>query len=245
MSLFGSVRLASSLSVLDKLCLNTGNVAKFEGWSMGWDSGSSKLRFLADGVVKPPLTITPTGGELHGTWTVESIVSASDRRLKHEISELASALPKKNIGNIQGVPTASRLLQALNPMHLNGESKSTGAQESQQQQSRILFDAEDVEKVLPDLVRPAPGLESSSQSSQAGGSSVGKGILYQDFLALLTLAAQERQRLLEEHQIREHEENMRIQAQDEVIDMLEKQVNALRGRFRRLRSRHPIPPQVT
>lgn len=240
MSLLGNVRLGSSLSIFDNICLHTDKVAKFEEWSIGWNAGSSMMQFLKDGVAQPPLTISPTGGQLHGTWTVESIVSASDRTLKREIQPLATTL-KKNLGGAQSSQerTASRVLQALNPMRLKGTQGGHSAEKTKEE-PRILFEADDVEEVLPELIRPAPGLRETSQASDAG---VGKGILYQDFIALLTLAAQERQRRLEEHQVREREENLRIQQQEQFIEMLEKQVNALRGQFRRLRSRNPIPPQ--
>jgi len=237
LSVFGNVRLGSRLTVFDNLCLDPSQKIKFEGWSIGWDAGTSKLQFTADGVAQPPLQMSTTGGELHGTWTVESIVSASDRRLKRQILPLAKSLRASGTHSSEA-PTASKLLEALNPMRFKGsdpQSTATPGLSRSQKEPRIAFQADEVEEVLPDLVRPAPAL--------ATDSGVGKGILYQDFIALLTLATQERQRRLEQHQIREHEETVRIQQQEALIEVLERQMNALRGRFRRLRSWHPTPPE--
>merc|ERR1719253_872651 len=84
LSVFGNCRFGSTVSVFDNLCLGTDKHINFEGWKIGWDAGNNKYTFLKDGVAQQPITITPTGGMLHGTWTVESIVSASDRFLKRE-----------------------------------------------------------------------------------------------------------------------------------------------------------------
>jgi len=240
MSVVGNIRCGNQLAVFDNLCLSADKVVDFEGWKMSWTAATSKLIFKADSASQQPLTITPTGGELHGTWSVESIVSSSDRRLKREILPLAQRLSRRTSGS----PTATELLQALNPVHQQGlDPQSSPLEEStpRQERPRILFETPDVEKVLPDLVWPSPN---SAPQTDALDEGVGKGIVYQDFLALLTLAAQERQRRLEEHQVREQQENERIQLQETTIAMLEKQVRSLRGRFTRLKSIFPIPPKA-
>jgi len=244
LSVMGSVRLGSRLTVFDNICLDSSKVAKICGWSIKFNTAASRFQFIADSGGEIPLSITPTGGELHGVWSVESIVSASDRRLKREIAPLASSLRKT--ASTSDSPTASELLQALNPKRyeaiesasvsfkLPGMSRSREGQEP----AKIRFEADEVGEVLPDLVWPPLGAD-------APESGVKKGILYQDFLALLTLAAQERQRRLEDHMLREQEETARIQSQESMIAVLEAQVSALRGRFGLLRSRNPTPPPVS
>jgi hypothetical protein len=241
MSVLGMTRVGDYVSVLDDLVLDNGKYLELSNaFTMQWDAGTSKLKFTRDGVATPPLVISATGGDLHGTWSAESIVSASDRRLKQEISPLSSTLQESDSRKSSSdAQTASRLLQALNPKHFTiaGRQASTTTSSHRPEDPSIRFDAEEVEKVLPELVRPTSGIAPSS------GSTVGKGVLYQDFIAVLTLAAQERQRQLEQHQIREAEEVLRIRQQDEMIELMERQVQALSGRFTRLRGMSPIPPK--
>lgn len=240
MSVFGCTRFGSTVAILDKVWLTPDKIVKFPGWSMAWDAVNSKFNFHADGVTKPPLVISPTGGELHGTWTAESIISASDRRLKREILPLANSLPQAlNDARTRETPTASRLLQALNPVRWHGSDLEVRLESHKAQDSKILFQADEVEKVFPHLIRQGSGVTPTSEAN------VGKGVLYQDFVALLMLAAQERQRRLIQHEAEENEENLRIQQQEELIDVLEKQVRSLRKRFARLRSLHPTPPSQT
>lgn len=249
MSIVGVARLGSRLSVFDNICMSPDKLVTFPegGWSMGWNNAASKLEFLKTGVTKSPLTLNSAGGDLHGTWSVESIVSASDRRLKRDVHSLAATLPRKTFSSksVDGQP-ASDALQALRPKRYQGLGARgfglRGLKESpiEEEEPSIRFDPREVEEVLPDLVLPHP---SAAQGADAADAEVRTGILYQDFLALLALAAQERQRRLEQHLVREREEVIRLQQQEIVIEGLERQVNALRGRFTRLRNRSPIPPR--
>lgn len=233
LSIFGKTNLAGGLTMEDNLYIEPDQVAKVTGWAIKWNTGTQRLEFLKDGTTQTPISMSLTGGSLHGTWTVESIVSASDRRLKREIWPLAQTLPTK----AGGKPTsASDILQALNPIR----SFTLPSLNRAKEEPRILFNAEEVEEVLPELVRENPAAPDGETTTPDKG----KGILYQDFLALLTLAAQERQKRLEQHRIREQEEILRIQEQESLIEMMERQVDALKGRFTRLRSRNPIPPPV-
>lgn len=237
LSILGNVRFGATMSVIGKMEIQSDKIVQFPEWTLNWDAGNSKLKLTKDGVVKSPLVMSSTGGDLHGVWTLESILSASDRRLKHDILPLANTLQEKSSAKFSTqMPTASRLLQALNPMRFVGVTSSSTVEDlDRRKDGGIRFDSDEVEKVLPELVRPT--------HQTAPTDIVRKGVLYQDFIAILTLAAQERQRKLEEHQAREAEEILLIRQQEAMIDALETQVKSLNGRFTRLRSRSPTPPR--
>ena len=55
---------------------------------MKYDSG---LKFYAAGSTTRSITMTGGGGTLHGAWSSDVAVSASDRRLKRDIVPIESA----------------------------------------------------------------------------------------------------------------------------------------------------------
>jgi len=88
---------------------------------------------------------------------------------------------------------------------------------------RYGFDADDTERVLPKIVRRSVTGE--------------KQISYDDLIGLVTLGAKERQEQLDAHEQQEALESMQIQQQDNLIEELESQISAVRGRFVRLHQR--------
>jgi len=270
LSVLGATRFGQTLSVFDSVCIHPDKIVKVPGWSIAWDQSNAKLKFLKDGVSQQPLTVKPAGGDLHGTWMAESIISASDRRLKHDVQPLSGTLRERTArllgrrgdrtsGSADGAGaqaaqgeqepsaasrvslragTASQLLQNLRPRRVfedaaghTATSHGTATDDSLKANARYLFDAQEVEASLPELIRKVPS-----------GDDV--GILYQDFIALITLAAQEQQRKLDENEAQEAEENARLLEQEATIRQLEQQVSTLNGRFARLRWQSPKPPAL-
>jgi len=256
LSVFGSSRIGSTLSVFDSFHLSPEKVVKMQGWTLSCDSATNHIKFTPDRFTKYPLVVTPTGGILHGTWSAESVVSASDRRLKRRMMPLERHLDT-TVGGPQGspgephrrnnnrerdevsrpAPTASDLLAALRPKRFlfgNYDDFVVGPQSDSLSNkvvtARFGFVAEEVEEVLPDVVRRQDGTTQ---------------LVYQDLIALLALAAKERLRRLSLGEARQEAECAMLRWQDAAIEALERQADSLRGRFLRLQRRgyppHPPP----
>jgi len=239
MSLFGILRKATNSFVSDDSAVGDGSILKFPSWTVAYDSVNTKYAFTADGQAGPSWSISSDGGSLHGTWSADHIISASDRRLKRGIKPLHTSLlskAKEELGmkqssspQLDGLSSASWLLRELQPRRwaLPVKAESLAAK-NQTSSHRIGFVAEEVERILPDLVRVAPD-----------GT---KQITYQDFIALIAQAAKERQTQLETEDNREAEELALIDQQDQEIDELEYHLDGLRKRFTRLRQKSLAPP---
>jgi hypothetical protein len=105
------------------------------------------------------MTVTSSGGKLHGTWTSENTVTGSDRRLKRDIAPLYGELVKivppttkeKKLLNSGDVLAAQhsgmmRILNELRPVSYKYKSQS------ESKYSRYGFIAQEMEDVLPHLV---------------------------------------------------------------------------------------------
>jgi len=234
MSIVGRCHLGSSFAIMDSFCVGDGKAVKLEGWTVSWDQALSKLQFREDNTSYVPLSVTPGGGHLHGTWHAESIVSASDRRLKQSIAPLRHALP---IGAGHDKFPASRVLDQLLPRRVitgrRGDGYIDGSPQTnlRRSEARYLLGTDEVKRVLPSIVRIGSDRRDSSE-----------GVAYQDMLAVAALAAKERHRALGLHEAQAAEEEARLEAQEEAIQVLERQLNLLHGRFVRLQRRSPIPP---
>jgi len=238
LSIFARTQFGSTLSMYDGVSMAPGKVVAFPGgWTISYDAANSKMEFRKN-AGNPAFVITPTGGNLHGTWHAESIISASDRRLKRGIEPLyRSLLRGKQRGAAEaareqpsGWPamTASGLLALLRP---SGGTSSLlgllsgglgGASNQRAEKQGFSLDAEGVAQALPDVVRESP---------RQGG----KMVAYQDLLAVVTLAAKERQRRLELHEQLEKAEEEELRRQGDLLEALEGQADRLLGRFARLR----------
>lgn len=143
------------------------------------------------------LSLTSTGGTLHGTWFADTVISVSDRRLKDNIRPLkktlgtnwealgspaeqqlrantktaakAGEIPKEEEGS-----PFSWVLRQLRPVSYNFK---VGADAKNM---RFGFIADEVEKVLPQVVRELPN------HKQEPGEEKKKGIIYPDLIAVLT-----------------------------------------------------------
>eukprot|EP00928_Gymnodinium_smaydae_P084009 TRINITY_DN6723_c4_g1_i3.p1 TRINITY_DN6723_c4_g1~~TRINITY_DN6723_c4_g1_i3.p1 ORF type:complete len:352 (+),score=51.27 TRINITY_DN6723_c4_g1_i3:43-1098(+) len=234
LSVVGIVRLGSTLSVFDSMQLSPGKAIRWPGWSVSYNVAGQKFAFTPDGGASP-ISITPTGGSLHGTWTTESILSSSDERLKRDVRPLHRTLLDRlrtspasgDFGAAGGAPpeagVASWVLRALKPQRWAEEPSTPGSQT----RFRFGFDASETEKVAPGVV-----WETSNKLEQDSSQ---KLINYQDLIALVVLAAQERQRQLDAAELREAEEEAQLEAQDALMEQMEAQLGSLRKRFKRLR----------
>jgi len=220
-----------------------------------YDSGSSELRIVGDG--NKILSMTTGGGHLHGTWASEGIISASDRRLKRRIEPLHKALaartPSSDLprnaswqpasdtdaqqsaagaggasrpasaqnGSSEGMATGPLgerlgtvdwLLRQLRPVSFNFRRGPEAKYE------RYGFVAQEVEKILPDIVR--------TQKDS-------KFVVYQDMVAILTLASQVQQERLLQQERRAGQRAVRLDAQAKRLSRLKRGVSALSARMSR------------
>jgi len=120
------------------------------------------------------MTITSAGGSLHGLWTADLAISTSDRRLKDHIAPLL-----RTLGTVKGaegrVDATSWVLRELRPVSFRFKDEQDG--------ERFGFIADEVEALLPQLVRTLHGRAKLDDGPA-------KGVVYQDFIALLTAASQ-------------------------------------------------------
>jgi hypothetical protein len=125
------------------------------------------------------LSMSSSGGKLHGSWIADATVSTSDRRLKSDITPLADALSAGAPAEVQNDATtwALRELRPVSYRYKSGpESKYT----------RYGFIADEIARVLPNVIRP---LTSDPEGPL--------GIVLPDLIALLVEQSQSHQATLE------------------------------------------------
>lgn len=183
--------------------------------------GDSELKFdnnnkqldikVADGggTLQRSISSTATGGTLHGTWTSEEAVTTSDRRLKKSIVPLYRAIAdepaapsvEKDVRSTdQRDSVVSWVLRELRPVSFSFKSGLEA------KHSRYGFVAQELQQVLPALVR--------------GTSDEHLSVVYQDLIALLTMAAQSLQAKMAEQE-------KRMQRQDLIIEKLVRSIEEL------------------
>jgi len=162
------------------------------------------------------MSISSTGGSLHGTWSSETIISASDRRLKRRIEPLdralATASPAKHKGGAKRAASgpgtgevSSRqksvdwLLRELRPVSYRFKDGPDA------KYARYGFVAQELEKLMPNLVR--------THKEE-------KHVVYQDLIALLTLSSQVQQGRLEQLESRSRERSERLKGQASLLKKL-------------------------
>lgn len=236
LSCIGTTRIGSHLSVHDCLCIKTGNVLSLPGYmSLSWDSVSSEIRFKA-GTFKA-MSLSATGGSLHGTWSSESIISASDRRLKREVLPLVRSLRGDKAPPI-GKPAAA--METASSSIASSLLRLLIPKEEEEQRPLNLKTDQRAAEALPGVVRPLPGAGEEGEGKETRQR---HGISHQDLLAVITLAAKERQQRLEALEAQEAAEEELHEEQQSLIEVLTAQVKDLSARFSRLRYRHPRPPR--
>jgi len=219
LSVRGKARLGDTLSVHGNLVV--GSRIYFNGPDnfMYYDTGASELRIHAGGNKR--MSITGTGGSLHGTWTSESIISASDRRLKRRIEPLGQALTSSRVDTQPGsaqapgaqtsrARTVNWVLRELRPVSYKFKEGPDA------KYSRYGFVAQELERVMPDVVR------THKEENH---------VVYQDLVAFLTLASQVQQDRLEEHEARARERTEKLKNQATLLTRLSRAVSGLAARI--------------
>lgn len=115
--------------------------------------------------------MTGSGGTLHGAWNVDHTISTSDRRLKENITPILETLKQSFNSSGSDPEPLHWVLRQLRPVSYNFK---TGADAKH---IRFGFLADEMEKVLPQVVRQLP---------ETAPSGIMKGIVYTDLIAVLT-----------------------------------------------------------
>eukprot|EP00411_Alexandrium_monilatum_P033199 CAMPEP_0175338212 /NCGR_PEP_ID=MMETSP0095-20121207/4723_1 /TAXON_ID=311494 /ORGANISM="Alexandrium monilatum, Strain CCMP3105" /LENGTH=216 /DNA_ID=CAMNT_0016635617 /DNA_START=216 /DNA_END=866 /DNA_ORIENTATION=+ len=157
---------------------------------MGVSGGALETYVLGNRV----MSLKDTGGTLHGTWMADTVVAVSDRRLKDNITPITDSLqknqealdtsrPPKEIGSGKSkAPQAlSWVLRQLRPVSYNFKTGSDA------KNMRFGFIADEMQKVLPQVVRDLPRPEEPSKPDEPPK----KGIVYPDLIAVLTAMMRE------------------------------------------------------
>lgn len=153
-------------------------------------SGSANVRRISF-----PASGNAYNGVLHGEWETDATLTTSDRRLKTNIQPLqhslkshmrqarAVAIDARDDGKSKRSTAIEWVLRELRPVSFSFRSgpESKGMKP---QRHRYGFVAQEVEQVMPNLI------------TDTGGQ---KAMLYQDLIAMITLAAQNQQERLEQH----------------------------------------------
>jgi len=130
--------VGSTVSVLENIMVGGSFHFGTQDTYIHYDTSSTELRIVAGG--HKSVSLSSDGGTLHGTWSSESIISASDRRLKRQIEPLAGHLSSQLLrdraarGDEEAAPGLGRALRGSSTLlrpsaegHGQAESKQDGA----------------------------------------------------------------------------------------------------------------------
>lgn len=188
---------------------------------------SSAIEFIA-GASNRVLSLATTS-TLHGTWQADGLITTSDARLKKDIRPLHETLrafqstsPLTDNQSADSLPEAVQAdpaqwaLSKLKPVSYRYTSQEDSGQ-------RFGFIADDVEQVLPDMVRIG---EDDART---------KRLLLLDFIALLVSALQGQQQVLADLSKQGEERHVaasqRFFALEQHMDRVEKEVGRLSNRM--------------
>jgi hypothetical protein len=163
------------------------------------------------------MSLTSTGGTLHGVWVSDNTISSSDRRLKKDISPLLTELlsvPDEQETDAASEPSAW-LLRQLRPVSF---VRTSQAKKEGKPRREYGFIAQELEKLLPDIVQP---LQPGADQSLIGLDDL-KGVAYIDLIALLTAFAQQ--------------EMLRRERTDDTVGLLRRKVTELEEMVDQLRA---------
>jgi len=134
------------------------------------------------------LSMGTAGGTLHGVWVSDNTIASSDRRLKKDVAPLLA-----HVLNVAELPADGKDLAAEPTAWLLRQLRPVSFTRSASGSRSYGFIAQELEKLLPDVVQPL------ATSEEGEGL---KGVAYQDLIALLTLTAKAQQERLEAQQER-------------------------------------------
>lgn len=195
-------------------------------------TGPNRLEVYVSGTKS--MTIETDGGQLHGSWNVESSLVTSDSRLKTNIlplqhtlrdviapKTLAGAPPPAQPGAPGPAQPATAAPQADGALWLLRELRPVSysfKKGSDSKYMRFGFIADELETVVPQVVRTVGDRDVSSQ----------KAVAYQDLIALLAAAAQSQQGVIDEMK-RQQEDTQRLyEATHKRFDTLKAEIERLK-----------------
>merc|ERR1719321_1157974 len=206
LSLRSFARLGSSLRV------NAGQMIALDGSTSAtparilYDSTTSKTQIYGGGGATKSLSMGTAGGTLHGVWVSDNAIASSDRRLKKDVAPLLA-----HVLNVADLPAEGKDLAAEPTAWLLRQLRPVSFTRSASGSRSYGFIAQELEKLLPDVVQPL------ATSEEGEGL---KGVAYQDLIALLTVFVQQQQLRLErgEQQVQQRLERF---AEEQVQQRLE------------------------
>jgi len=141
---------------------------------------------------------TVAGGILHGIWRSDETIASSDERLKTNIKPLQKRLDAAALklgvpaepGHDDGNDKSNWILRQLRPVSYNYKKDPTG----NNNQTRFGFIAQDLERVLPEVIRTT-----NSQHDNEGEPADRKAVVYQDLIAVLAQTSKNHQSIIEEN----------------------------------------------
>lgn len=208
-SLFGCSRLGSSIAVLDHVHLGStlslrsssrlggslrANGVHFSQGINALENAQGDLVFTVQG--NKTMTLTSTGGMLHGTWSSEQMVTASDARLKTGIMPVRSFAARRKRHSMQPF-RAGRLRKGPLTSLLMGLRPVAYRYRHSKQRLRFGFLTQDLEQHLPEVVAQLPFTQEAEVDDKGETRMPLKGIMYQDLIAVLAAASQEQQLRIE------------------------------------------------
>lgn len=178
------------------------------------------------------------GGKLHGTWSVDTVISTSDRNLKKNIQPLVSTLraTHPDFGSKKiAEPVASKEQRKLEEPAESPDRKESVTgwvlrqlrpvsyyfKKNDAKQMRFGFIADEVEKVLPQVIRELPKEESKNATREEEKQGPFKGIAYNDLIAVLTDAVKDvssQMKDMRDRMLRAEEELDRLDSEDPMDD---------------------------
>lgn len=196
--------------------------------------GGQAIKFYVNDKQSMSMTATPSpggpggvpyiagGGIMHGIWRSDEIIAASDERLKSNILPLHSHLdeaalkrgvPAETGGVLSNDAKTNWVLRQLRPVSFKyrHDMGNKGEETTEAKSTRYGFIAQDLEKILPEVVR-----DTDPQHNNAGEPDDRKAVVYQDLIAVLTASSQTQQWTLEAQmqELRRQEEEMQKVEED-------------------------------
>lgn len=218
LSVMSSVRFGSSLSVLD--FVNIGSTLSVGTLRTALISDGSDKTYVTISSTQMELyanayrgiTLTASGGTLHGAWSSEASITTSDRRLKRNIQPLYETIANRAKDRWDGMATPGpKPSEGEQVKWLLRELRPVSFQLKRGAEAKYLkfgFIAQELETVFPNLVRTVAGDT--------------KAIASQDLIAVLTLAFQNLQKEHDEYKQKVLEQDAELQDLKKRLDRLER-----------------------
>jgi len=188
------------------------------------ENKGDKIEFYVDNKRSISMTVesaSTAGGILHGMWRSDESVTSSDKRLKMNISPLHSHLDeaalKRGVPPEPGAADADKstwVLRQLRPVSFSYRKPQASDSETSKS-TRFGFIAQDLERVLPELVRTLNSKPLEGEPTDK------KAVVYQDLIAVLAAASQSQQRTIEQQQQKLEEQERVMKGQQEKLQALQ------------------------